>query len=95
MNDSLNAQRFSSLNTFSIINFNPAINIQSFDEGFELDIDLNSARTLTTIIVYQTLDTTNECGIWGIDYLNERKLLLTSNNYHTPTKTYNYGLTPY
>lgn len=91
MNDTINAYKFCTETSFSTINFNPSVFIQEPIDGYELEIDLNLVRTMTSIIVYQTLDTINECGIWGIDYLNERKLLLTSNNYHTPTKTYNYS----
>ncbi|MDY0216043.1 MAG: T9SS type A sorting domain-containing protein [Bacteroidales bacterium] len=90
MNDTLHAKRFSAELSMSSINFNPSIMIENVIDGYELELDLNKKSTMTSIVVFQILDTLNECGIWGIDYLNDRKLLLTSKNYHTPKKIYHY-----
>lgn len=89
-NDSVNVYADDVLFGVNFINHNLSLSIDEEHEGFSLFVENANVEKLTIIVVYQSNDSINESMVWGINFDDNRKQMLTTTNYFASVKSFKY-----
>lgn len=89
-NDSVNVYADDVLFGVNFINHNLSLSIDEEHEGFSLFVENANVEKLTIIVVYQSNDNVNESMVWGVNFDDNRKQMLTTTNYFASVKSFKY-----